>query len=49
MSRTRSPYKRILERIFESTMNLVTNILNSRVTADDECLVEIGVDAFSIE
>lgn len=49
MSRTSTPYKRIFERVLECAMHLITNILNTRVAADDKCLVEIGVNSFSLE
>jgi hypothetical protein len=49
MSCARAPNKRILESVFERTMDLITNILDSRVTADDKCFAEIWVNSFSIE
>lgn len=49
MSRTGTPYKRIFERVLECAMHLITNIFNTRVAADDKCLIEIGVNPLSIE
>ena len=56
MSRTGTPYQRILERILESPVNAITYIFYSAVTAHNQslakiglCTLALGVDADQLE
>jgi hypothetical protein len=48
MSRTGAPDQSIFEILLQSPMDLVADVLDCRVAADDEGVVEVGVDAFSV-
>lgn len=47
MSRARTPYHSILERLLECAVNLVAHILNRRVLAHDERFTEIRLFSLS--
>jgi hypothetical protein len=48
MSRTRSPHHCIFKGVLNRAVNLITNILNSRVLAHNQSLIEIGFFSLSI-
>ena len=48
MSRTRTPNHSILERFLQGTMNLITDILDRRVGANDQGLGEIRILSFPV-
>lgn len=48
MPRARTPHKRILERILQTPMNLITNILNRRFLAHNQRLREVRINALAL-
>lgn len=48
MPRARTPHKRILERIFQTPMNLITNVLNRRFLTHNQRLREVWINTLAL-
>jgi hypothetical protein len=46
---TRSPYQGILKRLFQGTVNLIADILNSRIFSYDQGFTEVGIVSLSFK
>lgn len=48
MSRTRTPHHRILERLLQRPMDLVTHLLHRRITSHDQSFPKVWLFAFPL-
>lgn len=49
MSGRSSPYHRVLERFFQSPMDLITHVLDGRLIPDDQGFAEVWFFPFAAE